>query len=205
VKLLIVVDGLDGCGKDAHARRLTDLLEADGHRVVLMSHPSDRWFGRISKKALEGSGHVSRAIATLFYTLDVLASVSRFHRAEDGTFVFVRYLLGTAYLPRRLAPTGYGLFRKLLPFPDLALFIDIDPAVALRRIEMRDHKREMFETIEKLRSVREVASTLTRAEWVTVDNSDDGEAPFKKVAEELLERKILRQPPESPTAPPERA
>lgn len=203
MRLLLVVDGLDGCGKDTHATRLTRLLEADGHRVVLMSHPSDRWLGRMSKKALEGSGHAPRIVATVFYTLDVLASVSAYKRASEGTFIFVRYLLGTAYLPRRLAPAGYGLFRKILPFPDLALFIDIDPSVALKRIEARDHRREMFETIEKLRSVRAVAKALTQDEWVTVDNSEDGEAPFDEVARVLKERHILRQAPVSSAASPE--
>lgn len=186
-----MVDGLDGCGKDTHARRMAGLMEAEGHVVSVVSHPSGRIFGRLSKRALQGSGHVPRAMATIFYTLDVLVSVGRYNRARDGTFVFVRYLLGTAYLPEWLAPVGYRLFRNLLPFPDLALFIDIEPAVALRRIEARDHRREMFETIEKLESVRAVAKALTREEWVVIDNSEDGEAPFRMLAEVLASRGYL--------------
>lgn len=185
MKSLIVVDGLDGCGKDTHARRIARLMEADGKSVSVISHPSERRFGRLSKRALQGSGHVPRALATLFYTLDVLASVGRYNRAADGTFVFVRYLLGTAYLPRRLAPLGYAFFRNLLPFPDLAIFIDIDPAVALRRIEARDHTREMFETKEKLEAIRHVARELTVHGWTVIDNSEDGEGPFRKLAEVL--------------------
>ncbi len=188
---LVVVDGLDGCGKDTHANRMRQLMEADGQRVVMVSHPSDRLFGVLSKRALEGSGHVSRALATIFYTLDVLGSVARFNRSKDGTHIFVRYLLGTAYLPRRLAPVGYRLFRKLLPFPDIAIFIDIEPSVALRRIEQRDHKREMFETMEKLQSVREIAKALTMDEWVVVDNSEDGEGPFVKARDVLVESGLL--------------
>lgn len=190
---MVVVDGLDGCGKDTHARRMKELMEADGQRVVIVSHPSNRLFGRASKRALEGSGHVPRALATLFYTVDVLGSVSRFNRAVDGTYIFVRYLLGTAYLPRRLAPAGYRLFRNLLPFPDLAVFIDIEPAVALRRIEKRDHKREMFETLEKLESIREVAKALTADEWFVIDNSEDGNAPLQKALEMLVCKGVIRE------------
>lgn len=192
-KFLVAVDGLDGCGKDTHAARLKRLLEEDGHRVVVMSHPSGRRLGRTSKRALQRTGHVPRALATVFYTLDVLVSVRHFKRATDGTFIFVRYLLGTAYLPERLVPMGYGFFRRLLPFPDLALFVDIEPSVALRRIEQRDHRREMFETMEKLESVRRVARSLTRNEWVTVDNSEDGEAPFEAAAKALRESGLTRQ------------
>lgn len=192
VKLMLAVDGLDGCGKDTHASGLKRLLQEDGHMVVLLSHPSGRLLGRMSKRALQGAGHVPRAIATVFYTLDVLVSVHRFKRAPDGTFIFVRYLLGTAYLPEKLAPIGYKLFRRLLPFPDLALFIDIEPSVALRRIEQRDHRREMFETMEKLESVRRVAKSLTVDEWVTIDNSEDGEVPFEAAAKALRDRGIVR-------------
>ena len=199
---LVVVDGLDGCGKDTHANRMRQLMEADGQREVMVSHPSDRLFGVLSKRALEGSGHVSRALATIFYTLDVLGSVARFNRSRDGTHIFVRYLLGTAYLPRRLAPVGYRLFRKLLPFPDIAIFIDIEPSVALRRIEQRDHKREMFETMEKLQSVREIAKALTMDEWVVVDNSEDGEGPFVKAQFLLAQKGLLdARPVVSPSTP----
>jgi dTMP kinase len=192
MKRLIVVDGLDGCGKDTHARRIKQLMESEGIQTVIVSHPSNRRFGRMSKKALQGSGHVSRALATLFYTLDVLGSVREFNRRREGTVIFVRYLLGTAYLPQVLAPTGYRLFRNLLPFPDLALFIDTDPEVALRRIEMRDHRREMFETLYRLRAVRTVAQDLTRGEWTVLDNNEDGEGPFRNLEEILRTRGFIR-------------
>ncbi len=192
MKRLVVVDGLDGCGKDTHADAMKKLMEADGQDVTVISHPSNKRFGRLSKQALQGSGHVPRAMATIFYTMDVLGSVARFNRSREGTYIFVRYILGTAYLPRFLAPTGYRLFRRLLPFPDIAIFIDIDPSVALRRIETRDHKREMFETKEKLESVRKVARALTADEWVTIDNSEDGEGPFKRASEVLVSRGIVK-------------
>lgn len=182
---LIAVDGLDGCGKDTYAERIKALLEARGETVVVVSHPSSRVFGRLSKAALAKSGHAPRALASLFYTLDVLMSVAWYRDRTEDTVIFVRYLLGTAYLPKPLARHGYRFFRKLLPFPDLALFIDIDPAVALRRIEERDHTREMFETLHKLVEVREVARSLTDSEWATLDNSEDGEAPLSRLPEIL--------------------
>lgn len=184
----IVVDGLDGCGKDTHAERIRRHLEAKGERVTVISHPSRRLFGRLSKRALEGSGPVARSFATLFFTADVLMSVSQLKRRREGTVIFVRYLLGSAYLPERLAPTGYKLFRRVLPFPDLALFIDIEPKVAKRRISLRGHRHEMFETVEKLSSVRRVAKSLVADEWVTIDNSEDGENPFMETERVLNER-----------------
>jgi len=190
---LIVVDGLDGCGKDTHALRIRKLLESEGQKVIVVSHPSRRWLGRLSKRTLlEGTGPVSRLLATLFYTADVLVSVRWLRTRDDGTVIFVRYLLGSAYLPRRLAHPAYRFFRNLLPRPDLALFIDIDPEVAARRIESRGHRREMFETANKLASLRAVAKELVTDGWVTVDHSEEGEAPFKEVERILRERSLLR-------------
>ena len=188
IKTLVVVDGLDGCGKDTHAERILDFFHAQGGKVVLRRHPSSGFCGRMSKRALQRSGRVAQAVATMFYTLDVLRSVRAYYRQDEGTMIFVRYLLGTAYLPRRLAPSAYRLFRKTLPFPDLAIFIDIEPGVALRRIEQRDHKREMFETIEKLSRVRSVVKQIVDDEWVVVNNSEDGERPFDEVRRILSER-----------------
>lgn len=186
----IVVDGLDGCGKDTHARRIASLLESKGEKVTIVSHPSDRRFGRISKKSLESSGKLARFWATVFYVLDVLVSVGKL-RKQDGTVIFVRYLMGAAYLPKSLAPSGYKVFRNLLPFPDIAFFIDIAPRTAIQRIEARDHTREMFETEEKLVAVREVATSILSGDWVVVDNNRDGEEPFREVEAVLRCRSII--------------
>lgn len=160
--------------------------------MTLVSHPSTGRLGTISKRALEKSGPCARLMATIFFTADVLASVTRLQRKRDGTVIFVRYLLGTAYLPSALAPYAYAVFRRLLPFPDLALFIDIEPEVALRRIESRDSAREMFETKEQLDNVRTVALRLTSSDgWVRVDNSEDGERAFREVERILATRGMI--------------
>jgi len=187
----IAVDGLDGCGKDTHASRIKRLLEERGERATIISHPSSRRLGRLAKRSLQGKGKLARLGATLFYIADVLVSVRWLKRQDEGTVIFVRYLMGAAYLPKTLAPIGYGFFRNLLRFPDLAIFIDIEPEVALRRIQMRDHTREMFEDLEKLRSVREVAKSLLADEWVVIDNSIDGEAPFERLEEVLRSKGII--------------
>ena len=184
----IAVDGLDGCGKDTHAENIKRFLESRGERVRVVSHPSRRRLGRLSKRSLEGSGPVARSFATLFFTLDVLMSVRWLKTQTCGTAIFVRYLLGTAYLPSVLAPTGYRIFLTILPFPDLAFFVDIDPDVALTRIKCRGDVPEMFETKSKLERVRRIAQELTKDEWIRIDNSIDGRAPFAQVEEILRTR-----------------
>jgi len=146
----------------------------------------------MSKRSLEGTGMIARLSATIFYTADILMSVRLLKKGDSGTIIFVRYLLGTAYLPERFAASGYSLFRNLLPFPDLAFFIDIEPEVAQRRIRARGHRPEMFETIEKLSQVRRVAKRLVADEWIDIDNNEDGQGPFGEVEKVLRERLVLR-------------
>ena len=188
MRYLVAIDGIDGCGKDTHALRIRRTLEDRGEKVVVCRHPSDRLFGRMSKKAVQGTGVAALTLTALFFTLDVLMSVWRYRRMRDGTVIFVRYLLGTAYLPPWAARVSYRFFRRTLPFPDLPLYIDIDPAIAIRRIEQRDLTREMFETERRLTRVREMAKSIAAEEWIVIDNSEDGDAPFARANDVLMER-----------------
>ena len=182
------MDGLDGSGKDAHSNRIRVALERDGTHVVVRGHPSGGLFGRLSKSAVQKSGTAAIVAAAVFYAIDVLASVRRYARTRDGTVIFVRYLFGTAYLPHWLARFAYRFFRNLLPFPALPLFLDIEPYIAIQRIERRDHAREAFETEDRLSKIRSVALELARDEWVIIDNSEEGEEPFAQVQRILIER-----------------
>src|SRR5512137_1928969 len=106
---LIIVDGLDGVGKDTHAQLIKQRYEKKGEKVIVRSHPeSDNFYGRTSKKALLGKGIINRLKASIFYAFDVLYSLRKFYRKPSAdTLIMVRYLMGTAYLPRGLAKIGY--------------------------------------------------------------------------------------------------
>ncbi len=160
-----------------------------GKTTHMVSHPSDRLFGRISREALQGRGPLKKIIAALFYILDVLVSVSKLRRLRGKyqTIVFVRYLLGTAYLPSSLAPMGYEFFCKILPVPRRLLLVDIDPEVALARISSRDDGREMFEDFDSLVRVRNKVMGLATEGWEIVDNSGSQEET-RSGALEIIDR-----------------
>jgi dTMP kinase len=169
----IVVDGIDGSGKTTHANWIKDYYEKRGESTIIYMHPSSRLLGRLSRRSLQGSGRVMQALAGMFFMMDVLNSLRIMRRqdAEYDNIVFVRYLMATAYLPGRLAKTGYTFFAKFLPVPERLLLVDIDPAVALRRISARKEKKEMFEDILHLTRTREKVLSLTSGSWEMIDNS----------------------------------
>ena len=178
---LIIVDGLDGVGKDTHAKLIKDRYEEMGERVVLRSHPeSDNFFGRKAKKALLGKGKINKLMASIFYMLDVLCSIKKYYGIKEyDTFIMVRYLMGTAYLPQRLAKIAYDLFENFVPTSDYMFFLDASPTKLLKRFEERD-ELEMFETLDELVKVRKKALFLADG-WNIIDTTGTVESTFSHI------------------------
>jgi dTMP kinase len=185
---LIIVDGLDGVGKDTHARLIKKRYETMGDRVIIRSHPeSDNLFGRRAKKALLGTGKVNRLIASVFYALDVLRSLRLYYqKPQHETLIMVRYLIGTAYLPGKLAKIAYQVFDRFVPTSSYMFFLDATPRILSERIQQRK-EQEMFETYEKLVRVRKRALGLVKGEWYIIDTEQSIEDTFATI------EKILNQ------------
>ena len=185
----MVVDGIDGSGKSTIGKMICDHYRERGETTHMLTHPSDRFFGRISRQALQGRGGVKKIVAATFYILDVLISVGKLRglKSRYQNLVFVRYLMGTAYLPSSLARRGYKFFCKFLPVPERLLLVDIDPEVALTRISSRDDGREMFEDLDSLVKVRNKVMELAAEGWEIVDNSGSQEETRSGV-EEIIDR-----------------
>jgi dTMP kinase len=182
---LIIVDGLDGVGKDTHARLIKERYETRGEKVVIRSHPeSDNFFGRKTKKALLRKGKINKLKASVFYMFDVLRSIRKFYRRKDiDTLIMVRYLVGTAYLPGRLAKIAYRFFLGFVPTSDYMFFLDADPKEMLKRLDMREEK-EMFETLDSLIKVRKKALFLVK-KWHIIDTFGSVENTFSKIEKVL--------------------
>ena len=88
-------------------------------------------------------------MGTCYHRCDSLARTG-----SCDTLIYVRYLMATAYLPEKYIHVGYEFFARILPVPKRLLLVDIDPGVAMRRIEDRNEAKEMFEDVESLRKIR---------------------------------------------------
>ena len=178
---LIIVDGLDGVGKDTHALLIKQKYEKKGEKVVLRSHPqSDNYFGRKAKNALLGTGKINKIKASVFYMFDVLRSVRKYYRRKDiDTLIMTRYLVGTAYLPTRLARIAYSFFWGFVPTSDYMFFLDSSPEKLLDRVGKREEK-EMFETKSELVKVRKKALMLVK-NWNIVDTSGSIDETFSEI------------------------
>jgi dTMP kinase len=176
----IVIDGLDASGKTTQAHRLTTFLQSQGKTFCLRVHPSaDNFFGAHAQLFLLSSGKSAHFASALFYMLDVLHSVLQYIWRDYDYIIFVRYLLGTAYLPSPMDRVAYHFFATIVPKPEKLFFIDIKPEVANERIMKRtDETFEMFEKPESLQKIREKGLELAIiGKWLIID----GGKPAKDV------------------------
>jgi len=185
----VVVDGLDGAGKDTVAGILATLLAGQERSVAVRSHPSANVFGRLSKAALLNRGRFARLVATAFFGLDAMVSTALlgYLLRRNDVVVFVRYLLSAAYLPESLCRPVHDLFASFLPAADVKIYVDTRPDVAMARIRSRSGPTEMFETPAALARVRGRVAGLLDGSWTVLDNNGSLRATREQV-EALLPR-----------------
>ncbi|MCX8172336.1 MAG: hypothetical protein N3D09_01820 [Archaeoglobaceae archaeon] len=179
----IVVDGLDGSGKDTHAEFIAKRYLSRGESVIIRRHPSESFFGRKTRKSLLGRGKINHLKASIFYFLDVMWSLLKYYKKADNV-IFVRYIGGVFYLPFPLAKFFYKFFSTILPTSKYMFFLDAEPEVLAERVAGRKDK-EMFENIEDFRKVRERALKLLRG-WYIVRTDREIEETRKEI-ERILE------------------
>jgi len=168
-----VVDGMDGSGKTTASDFIREQLTSQGRRVLEITHPNQNSrFGRISSKFLHIDSKVSEIVATVFYILDVLGSLRtlKSSKNEYDDIIFVRYIMAVGYLPDKICGTAYRVIEKILPMPDVKIFVDLDAETSMKRIIERGEDLEIFESVEKLNRTRNKMLRL-RDGWIIVDNS----------------------------------
>ena len=159
--MLVVIDGLDASGKSTQGFSLSRNLQNEGKTVFLRIHPSeDNFFGEKARQFLYQKGKSAHFASAFFYMLDVIRSILIYSWREYDYIIFVRYLMGTAYLPSPLHGVAYHFFAKTVPTSKYMFFLDVRPEEAEKRIQQTRKRFEMFESLEQLRGVRQKALAL---------------------------------------------
>jgi len=189
--VFIVIDGLDAAGKSTQALELCNFIKDHGRTVQVRFHPSsDNPFGREAKQFLYSKGKSAHFAAALFYMIDVIRSILLYSwRSYDYT-IFVRYLMGTAYLPPPLHYIAYRFFFAIVPTSQYMFFLDVSPCVAERRLRKNREKLEMFENISDLERTRLKALSLTSTgKWIIVDANESMKSVQETIRRSLASTK----------------
>jgi dTMP kinase len=166
-----VIDGLDASGKSTQADLLSRFLSSEGRTVCVRSHPSnDNLFGIEARRFLNSRGKSAHFASALFFMLDAIRSVLAYSWQRYDYIIFVRYLMGAAYLPSPAHKFAYRFFALLVPKSDSMFFLDTTPEVAYRRIREGRKTHEMFEEIDSLNEVRAKGLLLASiGGWTIID------------------------------------
>jgi len=185
--VLVIIDGLDASGKDTQANILVLSLQAIGKSAFLRVHPAgDNLFGIKARQFLYLKGRSAHFASALFYMLDVLRSVILFSWRKYEYVVFVRYLMGTAYLPSPLHVVAYRFFALVVPTSDSMFFLDVSPEEGERRIRETRRNVEMFENLAELKRIRRKALSLaSTGGWKVLDANKPAKDIARIIAEAL--------------------
>lgn len=197
---LIIIEGLDGSGKNTQAKLLAQTLTEAGERVRMVSFPNyDSDSSALVKMYLSGAfgirpDDVNAYAASTFFAVDRYASWKQdwgtFYR-EGGIIVADRYTTSNAVhqcckLPRAqwedylnwLFAFEYSLLG--IPAPDLVVYLQVDVADTQKLMDVRYHgdenKKDIHEgNVEYLAHAREAAEYCAqKMGWKTVCCHKDG-------------------------------
>ena len=188
MRKFIVIDGLDGSGKDTQINLIAEAYRKKGRDVIIRSHPcNDNKYGIKSKQALLKTGKLNHIKATIYFGLDAIRSVRKYCFNKDvDVLIFSRYILAVMYLPDGVNTIVYKIVTNVLPTSDCMFFLDITPEESLRRIGSRQEETEMFENIDSLRENRERSRKFTY-NWNVVSADDAPDVISEKILAKCFE------------------
>jgi dTMP kinase len=200
----VVLEGLDGAGTTTQAERLGAWLRQKGRRVHVTGEPSRGPLGALIRQVLsrrlgggEGRAFDASALALLFAAdrLDHVASEIEPKLVRGVDTVCDRYALSS--LAYQSVATGEPRWVEQINSwalrPDVTIFLDVRPAVALARRRAVSLDLEIYEALRfqrlVLKSYRKAIAGLRRSgQRLEVL---DGERPVDVVAADVA--RIVRQ------------
>jgi dTMP kinase len=206
--MFIAVEGIDGSGKGTQCGLLNRWIREKGFETYLTAEPTNGPIGRILREGLKKGGLVPETEALLFAAdrSEHIKEISRM--LEKGRVVITERYLCSSFAYQGASGLDMKWLKELNRFallPDITIYLDIAPEVALKRISSlnslrgRMREKEHFEKMDILARVRELYLGLLESEnMVPIDASgtiEDVQAAIRrKVSKPLtgLEEKKKR-------------
>ncbi len=192
----IALEGIDGSGKSTQIRMLSDWLQERQISVYVTMEPTDGPIGTMIRQILTGRMQADPRVIAALFTADRLDHLLNevngiVHKIRAGTSVimdryyFSSYAYQSVDIPMEQLILANAQSSEILR-PDVNIFIDIEPELAMERIAQNRFHRELFEEKSRLASVREkymeAFERLKDTEKVVMI---DGNQDQKKVAQDI--------------------
>lgn len=162
--LFIAFEGIDGSGKTTQAGLLKQWLEGEGNPVHLTAEPTRRSIGKMIREIFSGKTRADERIIAGLFVADRLDHILN---EEEGMMNFLssgktvitdRYYLSSyayhgVHMDMDWVISANAMAARLLR-PDLTVFIDVAPELAMERIASSRQSVELYETLDNLKAVR---------------------------------------------------
>ncbi len=193
----IVVEGLDGSGKDVQAVKMVKYLEEKGYIIVrTKEHRKHSAPGKKITEIVKSEKDPSKRSEELYklFLEDRKEHIEELIKPnlEAGNIVIcTRYKYSTmAYQQAQGADVSKAIKDQAkFIVPDLVLFFDVPAETCIRRLEKGHKERTLFEKREFLEKVRKnflgMKQLLSDENIVTIDASGTIEEVFEKVRKQI--------------------
>ncbi|MDP3724114.1 MAG: dTMP kinase [bacterium] len=192
----IDIEGLDGSGASTQVEKVVAWFGKETDKKILRTkEPTDNVIGGLIRGAL------TRSVNIPMDALQLLFAADRAHHLESEIVPVLKHggiVVTDRYIPSTVAFGSLdvekewllGLNERFL-LPDLTIFIRVDPAECVRRMQKSRIRLELFEDVEKLRGV------WRGYEWVAKQMANviilNGERPVEEVFHEI--RSLIEKHP----------
>lgn len=214
---LIVIDGLDGSGKNTQSTILYERLKKEGRKVRMISFPQyESPSSALVKMYLGGEfgnnpDDVNSYAASSFYAVDRFASYKTDWKKDydEGAIIIAnRYTTANAiHQLTKLDKSQHDKFLKWLydyefcllglPAPDLTIFLEVPPEKSFELINIRGEKKDIHENKEHLKRAYEAAVEVSEKwKWTRIDcmANEKEILPIEKISETVYETVKERLP-----------
>ena len=161
----IAFEGIDGSGKSTQIMLLKKHLERENIKCYITNEPTDSPIGSLIHQIMTGRIlSDNKVVAALFVAdrLDHLLNPTNgiYEKIKEGVSVitdryyFSSYAYHSVDMSMDWVITANSQSAEILR-PTITIFIDVDPEDAMKRIQKTRYQPELFETRERLVSVRQ--------------------------------------------------
>ncbi|MBD3166966.1 dTMP kinase [bacterium] len=196
---LVVLEGIDGCGKSTMARRLVEWFQSNRIEAVFSFEPTLERYGAELRRSFEEGRRLTPEEELKLFEQDRRMHVEQLigPNMEAGRVVVLdRYYYSSmayqgvrgVYRPDEV----HALMTSFAPVPDVAVFLDIPVETAVQRIMSgRGEVPNVMEKRDNLQRVREAFLAVDLPEWRRIDAAAPPERVFTSllaVVQDPLER-----------------
>ncbi len=193
--LFIVLEGIDGAGKTTIANMLLRYLSGKGYNTIYTYEPYDSLYVEILKTKYNELRDAY--LDALTYAADRvihLKTVIKPYLEKNYIVICDRYFYSSvAYQSAQGAPLDWILeINKFALKPDIAIYLDIEPEIGLRRRRKLKSRFPEYEVLDFLVKVRNAYLELVNRGMLTlIDARREVNTVFKEVIE-IVEKHLNR-------------